>query len=340
MTIRYHRRRGQLVPQYVCQSVTIERGQPVCQSVPGASLDAAIGDLLVGLVSPLSVEVALAVQQELQTRVEEAARLRAQQVVQARYQAELAQRRFLLVDPENRLVASVLEAEWNDRLRLLAQAQEEAERHRSADLHVLSAEEQQALAALATDFPRLWRNPHTPDRERKRLVRQLLTDVTLRKGEQITAQVRFPGGATRTVAVPLPPNAWQGRQAAPQVVQAIDRLAAAHTDGEIAALVNAQGLRSGEGKPFHRKMVTRIRVDYGLASRFSRLRAQGWLTGAELAARLGISLAALQDWQHLGRVHGVRYNDKGSCLYDPEQGPLQPKWTHRSARPPTSLQSA
>jgi DNA invertase Pin-like site-specific DNA recombinase len=144
MTVRYHHRRGQEAPQYVCQRAGIAHGQPLCQSVPGTALDAAIGELLVGMVSPLSLEVALAVQQELRSRVEEAARLRQQQVEQARYQAELAQRRFLQVDPANRLVASVLEAEWNERLRVLAQAQEEAERHSSMDRHVLSAEERRA----------------------------------------------------------------------------------------------------------------------------------------------------------------------------------------------------
>jgi DNA invertase Pin-like site-specific DNA recombinase len=344
MTVRYHHRRGQELPQYVCQRAGIAYGQPICQSVPGAALDAAVGELLVAMVTPLSLEVALAVQQELRSRVEEAGRLRQQQVEQARYQAELAQRRFLQVDPDNRLVASVLEAEWNERLRVLAQAQEEAERQSSMDRHVLSPEERDAIVALATDFPRLWRDPHTPDRERKRLVRLLLTDVTLLKEEQITAHVRFPGGATQTLCVPLSPPPWQARQTAPRVVQEIERLAAAHTDGEIAALLTAQGLRSGEGKPFHRAMVTRIRVSYGILSRFSRLRAQGLLTGAEMAARLGISVATLQDWQHLGRVHGVRFDEKGSCLYDPHQVALPAKWTRRTVRPadsaPSSVRSA
>jgi DNA invertase Pin-like site-specific DNA recombinase len=343
MTVRYHHRRGRELPQYVCQRAGIAHGQPICQSVPGAALDAAIGALLVTMVSPLSLEVALAVQQELRSRGEEAIRLRQQQVEQARYQAELAQRRFLQVDPANRLVAGVLEAEWNERLRVLAQAQEEAERHNTADRHVLSAEEHDALVALATDVPRLWRDPRTPDRERKRLVRLLLTDVTLLKEEQITAHVRFPGGATQTLRLPVPPPAWQARQTAPQVVQEIDRLAADHTDGEIAALLNVQGRRSGEGKAFHRAMVTRLRVSYGVPSLLSRLRARGLVTAAEMAARLGISVATLQDWQHLGRVQGVRYDEKGSCLYDPHQAPPA-KWSRHTARPidsvPSSVRSA
>ncbi len=93
--------------------------------------------------------------------------------------AELAQRRFLRVDPENRLVADVLEADWNARLRELAQVQEEAEQHNAAEQRKLTALEQQAIADLVNDFPRVWRDPRTSDRDRKRMVLLLLEDVTL-----------------------------------------------------------------------------------------------------------------------------------------------------------------
>ena len=135
--------------------MSIEHAQPLCQQVLGTSLDRAIGELLVAAVTPLALEVALNVQQELAARVQEADRLRQQQVARTRYAAELAQRRFLQVDPANRLVAAVLEAEWNEPLRLLAEAHAVAEQQRQADRQVLAAEEQAAILALATDFPRL-----------------------------------------------------------------------------------------------------------------------------------------------------------------------------------------
>ena len=102
------------------------------------------------------------------------------------------------VDPDNRLVADELEAEWNRRLRALTGAQEEYERQRQADRATLDEEHRRRILALATDFPRLWQAPSTTDRERKRIVRLLLEDVTLVKGPSITVHLRFRGGATRT----------------------------------------------------------------------------------------------------------------------------------------------
>ncbi len=110
-----------------------------------------------------------------------------------------------------------------------------------------------SIAALAHDFPRLWQNPKTPDRERKRLVRLLLEDVTLIRNDEITAHVRFKGGITKTLTVPRPLNAWQQRTTSPEVVSEIDRLLDHHTYPQIASLLNDRGLRSGEGKPSRRE---------------------------------------------------------------------------------------
>ena len=188
MTVHYHRQSSRLVPYYVCQKEGIEQGDGPCQVVPGGGVDAAIGELLVETVTPLALEVALAVQDELLGRAHEADRLRAQQVERARHEAELAQARFLRVHPDNRLVADALEADWNQKLRAQAEAQEEYERGRQRDGCVLEAAQREAILSLATDFPRLWQDPGTPDRERKRMVRLLIEDVTLLRAEAITAQ--------------------------------------------------------------------------------------------------------------------------------------------------------
>src|SRR5579859_5591972 len=182
---------GGLVPEYVCQRAGIEKAEPICQRIVGADLDKAIGELLVETVKPLALEVALAVQDELDSRAEEADRLRRQQVERARYEAEAAQRRYLRVDPDNRLVADSLEADWNHKLRALADAQEDYERQRADEHDVLSADQRRQVMTLVTDFPRLWRDRATPQRERKRMVRLLLEDVTLLRAEEVIAQVRF-----------------------------------------------------------------------------------------------------------------------------------------------------
>src|SRR5579859_3297848 len=123
MTVRYHQRGGQrIVPDYLCQHKSIEHGRSPCQRVPGSALDQAIGALLLERVTPEALALTLAVQEEVVQRADEAQRLRHLQVEWAQYEADLAQRRYLKVDPDNRLVARVLEAEWNTKLRELEAA--------------------------------------------------------------------------------------------------------------------------------------------------------------------------------------------------------------------------
>jgi hypothetical protein len=96
-----------------------------CQRIPGRDLDRALSELLLATVNPLNLEVALAIEREMETRLEEVDRLRRQVVQRAQQEADLARRRYLQVDPDNRLVADQLEADWNGKLRDLHSAQEE-----------------------------------------------------------------------------------------------------------------------------------------------------------------------------------------------------------------------
>lgn len=268
-------------------------------------------------MTPLALEAALTVQAEITSHLEETDRLRLLQVERARYEADLAQRRFRQVDPENRLVAAVLEAEWNEHLRLLAAAQHTYDQQRQADRQRLDEQQRAAILALSTDFPRLWRDPHTPDRERKRMVRLLLADVTVCKDEQIIAHVRFAGGATRTLLVPLGWSADEVRRTDPAIIAQIDHLLDHYTDGTVATLLNEQGLRSFEGKAFDGPRIAGLRHRYRLRDRFGRLRAAGMLTRRELATALGISPATVHEWRRVGLLRAHPYNDRGACLYEP-----------------------
>jgi DNA invertase Pin-like site-specific DNA recombinase len=316
MTVRYHSRGGQLLPHYICQREGIEHGQPICQSIPGAAIDQKVGDLLMEAVTPVTLEVALAVQQELQFRLEEADRLRQQQVERARYEAELARHRYLRVDPDNRLVADSLEADWNDKLRQLAEAQESCERQSAQDRKLIDDQQRTAILSLATTFPQLWCDPATPDRERKRIVRLMLEDVTLIREDSVVLHIRFKGGAHRTIQLPLPLNSWQQRQTSQEVLTAIDRLLDRHTYPEIAAALNRQGLRSGNGQPLTARIVANIQRSYRLTPRYDRLRKAGFLTVAEMAKVLGISTRCVKTWNRHGLIRGHACNGKNDCLYE------------------------
>jgi DNA invertase Pin-like site-specific DNA recombinase len=316
MTLRYHARKAGLEPDYVCQREGIEHAEPICQQIPGAGIDRLIGNLLVEAVSPMTLDVALTVQHELQSRLEEADRLRQKQVERARYEADLAQRRYMKVDPDNRLVADTLEADWNHKLRTLTEARQEYERRREQDRKVLNEEQRAAILSLATDFPRLWRDPNTPNRDRKRMVRLLLEDVTLIRDKEITVHVRFRGGAARTLQLQLPPNAWQQRMTSSEVVAEVDRLLDDLPYSQIASFLNERGFRSGEGNQFSSCYIARIQRCYGLRSRYDRLRHKGLLTLAEMATLLGVSMDQVKLWRRHGLVHGHTYNDRNECLYD------------------------
>jgi hypothetical protein len=317
MTVRYHQRRGALVTDYQCPGESIQGGGPRCQTIPGRSVDAAIGELLLETVTPLALEVALTVQAELGARADEADRLRRTHVERARQRAELARRRYLAVDPDNRLVADTLEADWNDALRALQAAQDEYERASAAANAALSDEQKQRIRQLVADFPALWADPATPQRERKRMTRLLLEDVTLTKTDAVHAHARLRGGQTRSLSLPIPPPAWKARQTDPDTLALLDRLLDQHTDAEAAAKLNTAGHRSGEGKPFTARIVLHLRRDHSLPSHAERLRARGLLTLDEIAARLAVSPGTIKAWHRAGLLQSEKANDKNERLYQP-----------------------
>jgi hypothetical protein len=333
MTVRYRQGQGRLWPEYACQKNAVRRGEPHCQLLTGAPIDEAVGGLLLETMTPMALDVALNVQQELEARWEDTDRLRRQQVERARYDAELARRRYMQVDPDNRLVADELEADWNRRLRALSDAQEEYERQRHADRDAFDDEHRRRILALATDFPRLWQASGTPDRERKRMVRLLLEDVTLIKGTPITVHVRFRGGATRTLTLSPPLPAWALRKTSPEVVAEVDHLLDNYTEKQIAQLLTERGFRSGTGRPIDPMMVMRVRQRYGLTSRFQRLRDRGLLTMAEIARSFGICLATAKVWRRAGLLRAHAYDDKPQYLFEPPEAdaPMRYKWKGLSA---------
>lgn len=316
MTVRYHTRKGTQWPEYVCQRNNIETATAKCQTIPGAGVDQRIGELLLESLTPMTLDVALQVQAELEARIDEADALRGQRVQRARQEADLARRRFMEADPANRLVVDVLEADWNHKLRALNDAQQHFEQRRAQDHLNLSDEQRQQILALATDFPRLWNDPKTPQRERKRMVRLLLADVTLTKSDTITAGVRLRGGTLRTLTLPLAQPAWQLRQTSTQVVAAINALLEHHTERQIADILNQRGLVSGEGKPFNAFIVQKIRRAYGIRTRYDRLRDTGMLTLGQVATVLGVSKATVKIWRDRGLLRAQAYNDKNECLYE------------------------
>jgi len=176
------------------------------------------------------------------------------QVERARYESILAERRYKAVDPDNRLVAGTLEAEWNDKLRRVREAEQEYERL-CLVRQAVTAQTREQILRLADDFPQMWHDPKTPDRERKRMARLLIEDVTLvRSPEQVKAHIRFKGGASQTIHAPV-----RRRSTDPRGVVMAQRLLEDHHDHpSIAEVLNQAGIQTARGKNFTAKNVRHI----------------------------------------------------------------------------------
>jgi hypothetical protein len=220
------------------------------------------------------------------------------------------------------LVAASLEAEWNEKLRALEERQQEYQRECEKDRRFLDEQTRTQVLALASDFSKLWQDPRTENRDRKRMMRLLIEDVTLVRGKELTVNVRFRGGATRIVTLPLPLPAWKIRETSPEVLTEIDRLLDNHTDSEIATILNERGFRSGEGKRIDSHMVYRLRREHGLKTRYQRLREAGMLTIEEVATRLAINPGTAKRWKRGGYLRAHRYN--GRCFLIEPPGPDTP----------------
>jgi DNA invertase Pin-like site-specific DNA recombinase len=322
MTVSYHKRcNGELMPDYACQREGIATGTPPCQTICGQGIDQAVANLVLDQLTPLAIETALQVSAELAKRATDADRIRATSVQRAQYAADAARRRYLAVDPANRLVADQLEADWNHNLRELNDAQDEYEHAQNAGAGTLTDEQQARIRALAADLPALWADPATPMRERKRLIRLLITDVTLIKaGEQITAHVRLSGGHQHTLTVPRPLRAWEAHTTPPTTITLIDQLLDDHTYDETVTILNERGLTGGWGHPFTVTSLTQLCRNRGIPCHHERLRAAGMLTLDQIAEQLGVSTQTIKIWQRRGHITGRRIDGRRAHLYHPGQG--------------------
>ena len=317
---------GTSVIAYICDRASGSRGEPNCQSIAERPIDEAVGTLITEKMTPAAIELALEIRREIEARYEEADRLRHRAIERAQIEVDLAQRRYMLVDPANRLVADTLKREWNDKLRALARAQEERERGRQEDLCVLDEEIQRRLVALTTDFKTLWLDPGVPNRERKRLLACIIEDATLIKSPEdgtTKVHIRFKGGKTETLTTLNPKSAAQQVKTQPRLVDLVDKLLDDHIYSEIADLLNERGLRPGgsarRGQANARFTALRVAYlvhRYGLRLRYERLRDRGMLTKEEAAASLGIHESTLNRWVEHGIVVRHAYNGY-AYLYEP-----------------------
>jgi DNA invertase Pin-like site-specific DNA recombinase len=330
MSVRYHRRNA-LEVDYMCAGVRTQRGGAMCQSISGAGVDRALGQLVVEAVTPQAVEASLAVFEDLRRRQGEAESLYLCQIERARQDSQLAQRQFLLANPENRLVVDNLEKRWNEHLAALKEAEESYATWKQKQTVDLGPQGRGRVLELTRDFGTVWHHPHTSHRDRKRMLRLLIEDATLLRGADIRVQIRWRGGASSELHLPIPLPSPDARRTPGELLERIAHLAESHDDQQIAQLLNQTGCTTGTGQAFGWENVGRLRRAKGITGYFDHLRRAGWMTREEISERWGlgeITIVRLRRKQVLRAVHC----DRKRWLYEaPLEDTLRPLLDRRRA---------
>jgi DNA invertase Pin-like site-specific DNA recombinase len=209
---------------YVCQGPSGTDSAARCRWIRAETVDAAVGTLLLQAMTPGALRKAISVHNELTRTLAHAEAACLRELAQLRRTAELKRHRFFNCDPDHRLVADTLEADWNEALRQLDVLQQTHEHRRRADHARLEEDSRRQLMALAADFPQAWNDPATGAAERKRMLALLIEDVTLIGGEEITLHVRFRGGQRNSLSIPRPPAPARASKVSAEVIRTLDEL--------------------------------------------------------------------------------------------------------------------
>jgi DNA invertase Pin-like site-specific DNA recombinase len=346
MSVRYYK--DGTTPSYECNQLHSHHAGPTCQFVRGDGVDAAVAQLFLQALQPAHLEVALATLEDIESQAQQLERQWQLRLERIRYEADVARRRFLAVEPENRLVARSLERAWNDKLAELERLEREYLNVPALTARQVSAEERQRILALVGDLPALWHAATTTPAQRKQLLRFLVQDVTLTKQERtIAIAVRWQTQACTSVEVARPRRSCDVRRTAAAVVARIGALAATHTDPQIASILNEEGFTPGRGGAFTAGKVQWVRYAHGIASGCPAApgacaggqRGDGRYSVQAAAALLNVNISTVVAWCQAGRLDGVQASPHGPwwVRLTPEiiaelRKPVRRRWRKHSSK--------
>ena len=308
--LRTHYRGANQTPGYHCSNKGFENGRGVfCLNVGGLQIDAAITEAFLGAVEPAGLEAAVRAAEQLEADHDAALAQWRLSVERARYEAQRAERRYRAVDPENRLVARGLEAQWEKHLHELEQAKQELSRREQLRPRTLSAQERRSLLTLGRDLQRLWHAPTLSVRDRKQLLRTLLEEVTVtvhREQYQAHLKLRWRGGKFTECDVALPRSRPATIRTDEDTLELVRRLAQHYPDATIAGILNAQGRLSAQGLRFNQNLVGNLRRHWKIPCfEPPAERPEGELLSIRQAARvLGTAPSTLHRWVNDGFIAG------------------------------------
>jgi DNA invertase Pin-like site-specific DNA recombinase len=334
------------IPSYECNGMRSRDAGATCQSMRGDAIDAAVARVFLEAMRPAQLEVSMAALDQIAAQARQLDRQWQLTLERARYEAELARRRFLAVDPENRLVGRTLEREWNEKLAEIERLERDAALRPPLSARLVDPAEQRRILALAQDLPALWQAPTTLQAERKQLLGYLIKDVTLCRGETtIQVAIRWQTEACTTLEVPRPVRAYEARRTDPAIVARVRALAPGHTDRTIATLLDQEGFRSGTRASFTADKVQWIRYVHSIPSGCPEgpavcpagSRGDGRCTAQEAAKQLNVTVSTIAAWCQSGRLDGLQAVPHGPwwIKLTPEtiaalRKPTRRRWSRRS----------
>ncbi len=300
VSVRYTGSRG-IYPMYQCGSRRRDGLKKSCNlNLPAGPIDSAFSARLAGAITPMRIELALMALTALEERDRAIGAQWRMRIERARYNAELAERRYEAVDPSNRLIAATLEQRWNEALQRLGDLKIELSVFEKQSLRVVTAEQRSQILALVKDFPTLWAAPSTTSKDRKRILRLLVRDITVSKGPEdkiVNLHIRWQGGETETIRVALPKNRAEAIRYPAPFIDRVRTLALDHRDNEIAVLLTAEGRKSSTGKALTAEMIRWIRWTHRVPG--PKLPA-GVLTVRDTAKRYGVTPGVIYYWIERG----------------------------------------
>jgi DNA invertase Pin-like site-specific DNA recombinase len=310
-------------PYYECRRFT-DKG--ICWTVAAAGIDEAVARLFLETVQPPEIELGLAVTREVEHQAQEVDRQWRLRLERARYEAQLAERRYKAVDPDNRVVARTLEREWNEKLGELEALEREHQQVLRREKVELTSQDRARLLELAKDLSYVWHARSTTNAERKNLLRILVREVVLSPVDVpergIHIQLQWQTGTCSDITIARRPS--YARATSPEAIKLIGTLAEERSDREVAAELNRRGLLSGVKRAWDKEAVRWVRKRYGIRRqptgrrgrpRQPERRADGLYSMHGVAALLGVTEPMVRSWVEKGWLRCVEGSGPGTSRW-------------------------
>lgn len=302
MTVRYTGTNG-IRPLYECIGRWEHGNKATCSCVPADALDRAVSEKILSIMKPSELEISLKVMHNI-----DAANIMSDKqwlltIERAQYEADRAERQFMLADPENRLVVRSLETNWNQKLKELETAKQDYTTYSSKKVWIPSKREEQDIIDLARRIPEIWNAPSSTPKEKKRIIRILIEDITVlseKRCPDFSVGIRFRSGKCEQFSLKKPLPCADRKRHTDDTITLIRDLASSMDDHEIAERLNHDGLTTPEGKSFTYAGVRWIRYKHAISGPYLR-NSQG-ISVAEAACLLGISAGKIYYAISVGKI--------------------------------------